>query len=151
MNVVFRFVVHQLRWLVHIPFFPHFFDSMLLTWAAVTRPSRLAAMTSLEKATKGEVRLAVHRFGGVEFRTDGGQQLGHVHGHGLLDVHVSRARARKLMAAGRVCPHHIFPNSGWVSFQLETPCDVPFALVLLKLAQERIDGRFPCARITGQY
>jgi len=143
MNAVFQFVVHQLRWLIHFPFLPHIFDSMLLTWAAASRPSRLAAMTSLEKATEGEVQLAVHRFGGVEFRTGCGRQLGHVHGHGLLDVRVSRAWSRRLMAAERVYPHHIFPNSGWISFQLETPRDVPFALALLRLAREQLETSLP--------
>lgn len=137
MNGIFHFVVRRLRWLIRIPFFPHLFDSLLLAWASVIRPSRLAAMAALEKALDGQVHLAVHRFGGVEFRDDLGRQLGHVHGHGLLDVCVSRNRAAKLVEAKRVAPHHIFPKSGWVSFQLETPQDVPFARALLELARQR--------------
>jgi hypothetical protein len=37
------------------------------------------------------------------------------------------------MIVDRVYPHHVFPNSGWVSFQLETPRDVPFAMALLEV------------------
>lgn len=131
MNALFHFVVHHLRWLIGVPFFPQIFDSLLLTWTCLTRRSRLAAMMSLEAALGRRVRLAMHRFGGTEFRDATGRELGHIHGHGLLDVRLGRARARELIAEGRVRPHHIFPNSGWVSFQLETPADVPFALILL--------------------
>jgi hypothetical protein len=137
MNAVFHFVVRRLRWLIGIPGFPHLFDSLLLAWTSLAKPSRLAAMTALEKALDGKVHLAIHRYGGVEFRNGEGKQLGHVHGHGLLDVRMNRDLAKQLIAEGRVHPHHIFPGSGWVSFQLETPDDVPFALSLLAAARPR--------------
>jgi hypothetical protein len=80
------------------------------------------------------VRLKVHRFGGIEFVQDGGRELGHLHGHGLLDVPVGNEAAPSLIAAGRVRPHHVFPRSKWVSFQIESGADVPFALELLTMA-----------------
>ncbi len=131
MNALFHFVVRRLRWLIRVPFFPQIFDGLLLTWTCLACRSRLTAMMRLEAALGRRVRLAVHRFGGTEFRDTEGRQLGHIHGHGLLDVRLDRVRARQLIMEGRVRPHHIFPDSGWVSFQLETPADVPFALMLL--------------------
>ncbi|MEO6181554.1 MAG: luciferase family protein [Verrucomicrobiota bacterium] len=80
------------------------------------------------------VRLKPHRFGGIEFE-EHGRELGHVHGHGLLDVFLKRESARTLIAAGRVRPHHVFPRSRWISFQLESTSDVPFALELLRMAR----------------
>ena len=78
------------------------------------------------------IRLGVHRFGGMEFiNVANGRELGHVHGHGLLDVRLDRQQAAALINAGRVRNHHFLPNSGWVSFQLESAADVPFAVKLL--------------------
>ena len=57
--------------------------------------------------------------------------LGHLHGHGLLDVLVGRQKGKILIAAGKVRSHHVFPKSSWISFQLESIADVPFALELL--------------------
>lgn len=131
MNALFLFAARRLRWLIRVPFFPQIFDSLLLCWTCLARRSRLAAMMTLEAALGRKVRLAAHRFGGTEFVDAHGRELGHIHGHGLLDVRLDRPRARRLIAEGRVRPHHIFPHSGWVSFQLEAPADVPFALTLL--------------------
>jgi hypothetical protein len=136
MKAVFLFTVHRLRWLIRAPFFPQFFDSLLLAWTCLAHRPRLAAITALESAVDGRATLAVHRFGGIEFLDAQGRELGHVHGHGLLDVRLQRPRARELIAQGLVQPHHIFPNSGWVSFPLETTADVPFALALLGLDRE---------------
>jgi len=76
------------------------------------------------------VRLKVHRFGGIEF-VHNGHELGHLHSHGLLDVPVGRHAADLLLAQGRARPHHVFPRSKWVSFQIESEADVAFAMELL--------------------
>jgi hypothetical protein len=158
MNAVFLFVARRLRWLIGVPLFPQLFDSLLLAWTFFTCRPRLAALEALQEALETRVALAVHRFGGLEFRDARDRELGHVHGHGLLDVHVGCAPARTLIGEGRVRPHHIFPKSGWVSFQMDTPADVPFALTLLGIAEARNGDpqrpsparlRFSRARIAG--
>ena len=130
---MFYFVVRYLRWLARVPGLPQFFDALLLASTCVFRRSRLAAMERLEAAALRlpGVRLKVHRFGGTEFVANEGGELGHLHGHGLLDVPVRREAADTLIARGRVRPHHVFPRSRWVSFQIESTVDVPFALELL--------------------
>lgn len=132
---MFYFVVRHLRWLARVPLMPQFFDAMLLAWTALAKRSRLAAMEMLEvQALKRFcAELKTHRFGGSEFFQNG-RALGHVHGNGLLDVHLRREEAAALIANGRVRRHHVLPNSGWVSFQMESPEDVPFALSLLEMA-----------------
>ena len=133
---MFYFVVRHLRWLARVPGLPHFFDAMLLAGSWIFRPSRLKAMEALENEVVGlpGIRLKVHRFGGIEFVEKAGRELGHLHGHGLLDVAVGSQTARRLIAGGRARPHHVFPTSRWVSFQIESSADVPFALELLKIA-----------------
>ena len=131
---MFSFVVRYLRWLARVPGLPHLFDALLLTSTCAFRRSRLVAMERLEVEALRlpGVRLKVHRFGGIEFVEKDGRELGHLHGHGLLDVPVGRQAAGLLIASGQVRPHHVFPRSRWVSFQIESDADVPFALALLK-------------------
>ena len=134
---MFYFVVRHLRWFAPVPGLPQFFDALLLasTWAF--RRARFVAMERLEAQVVllPDVRLKVHRFGGTEFVQKEGRELGHLHGHGLLDVSVGQRSANLLIASGQVRPHHIFPQSRWISFQIESESDVPFALELLRMAQ----------------
>lgn len=86
------------------------------------------------------VILKAHRFGGIEFAVGPGRELGHLHGHGLLDVLVGQPYSERLIASGQVSPHHVFPHSSWISFQLESSADVPFALNLLSAAHARVEA-----------
>lgn len=133
---MFNFVVRYLRWLARVPGLPQFFDAFLLTSTCLFHRHRLAAIQTLETEALRipGVRLKVHRFGGSEFVTSDGSELGHLHSHGLMDVPVGRAAVDLLLARGRVRPHHVFPRSKWVSFQIESDSDVPFALELLSIA-----------------
>jgi Family of unknown function (DUF5519) len=108
----------------------------LVAWTALTRRGRLRAMELLEAemVSRPGVGLAAHRFGGTEFVRER-KELGHVHGHGLVDVRLRKARAQALIAEGRVQRHHYLPNSGWVSFQMESTEDVGFAVELLEEAK----------------
>ncbi len=74
---------------------------------------------------------APHRFGGVEFLL-GRREIGHVHGDSLVDIPFPVAVRRELVAAGKAEPHHILPESGWISFYLRAPEDVARAIDLLR-------------------
>jgi hypothetical protein len=82
------------------------------------------------------VEQASHRFGGIEFRL-GRRELGHLHGDALVDLPFPRKVRDELVAQGRARPHHVLPDSGWVSFWIESPDDVERAIWLLRLAYER--------------
>lgn len=77
-----------------------------------------------------------HRFGGIEFRL-GKRELGHLHGDHLADLPLPVALRNELVAAGRVLPHHVLPDSGWVSFPIKSPADVEPAIALFRLAYDR--------------
>ena len=72
-----------------------------------------------------------HRFGGVEFRL-GRREIGHVHGDSLVDIPFPVAVRRELVAAGLAEPHHILPESGWISFYLRSSQDIDRAIDLLR-------------------
>ena len=76
-----------------------------------------------------------HRFGGIEYRL-GGREVGHMHGDHLLDVAFPRRVRDELVSAGLAQPHHLLPQSGWVSFYLREEEDVERAVSLLARSYE---------------
>jgi hypothetical protein len=80
-----------------------------------------------------------HRFGGVEFRL-GKRELGHLHGDRLADLPFPRRVRDELVAAGRARPHHVLPESGWVSRPIAGPEDVDEVVALFRLSYERAEA-----------
>jgi hypothetical protein len=76
------------------------------------------------------VTVGPHRFGGVEFRL-GRRELGHIHGDSLVDIPFPKKVRDEIVMAGEAEPHHIIPESGWVSVFLNADADVERALGLL--------------------
>jgi hypothetical protein len=76
-----------------------------------------------------------HRFGGTEYRL-GNREVGHMHGDHLLDVAFPKRVRDELVAAGLALPHHLLPQSGWVSFYLREEEDVERAVSLLARSYE---------------
>ena len=76
-----------------------------------------------------------HRFGGTEYRL-GRRELGHIHGDHLVDIPFPKRVRDEVVAAGRAEPHHILPESGWVSFYLRQADDIPQAIKLLRQSFE---------------
>ena len=63
------------------------------------------------------VTVQPHRFGGVEYAI-GKREIGHIHGDYLVDIPFPKKVHDEIVAAGRAQPHHILPETGWVSFYL---------------------------------
>jgi hypothetical protein len=76
-----------------------------------------------------------HRFGGIEDRV-GRREIGHLHGDALADLPFPTRVRQALVAAGRAEPHHVLPESGWVSFYLREPEDVAKAIQLFRESYE---------------
>src|SRR5579864_5702480 len=78
-----------------------------------------------------EVEIGPHRYGGLEFRL-GNRELGHIHGDALVDIPFPKSVRNEIVAAGEAEPHHILPNSGWISLFLRRAEDVATAIRLLE-------------------
>jgi hypothetical protein len=76
-----------------------------------------------------------HRFGGVEY-VIGRREIGHIHGDHLVDIPFPRKVRDEIVAAGRAQPHHILPETGWISFYLKQDEDVEKAIALLHESYE---------------
>ena len=77
-----------------------------------------------------------HRFGGTEFRY-GRRELGHLHGSRLADLPFPLLVRNELVAAGRAEPHHIHPESGWVSYFIKDASDIEPVIALFRLNYDR--------------
>lgn len=132
---MFKFVVKRLRWLARIPVLPQLFDAGLVTATMLFDRPRLRAMEMFESAicNKYAIHRRPHRFGGVAFFV-GTTEIGHLHGNGLLDLFVGRKFRIEQVRQGRALPHHVFPDSGWISFWLKSPADIARALELFEVA-----------------
>lgn len=121
-----------------VPGLPPLFDALLMGATALRRPERLRAMHQIETVILSwpGVTVKVHRFGGTEFNL-GRREIGHLHGHGLLDIPFTRPLRDEAVQAGLALPHHIFPHSAWVSVYLRSEEDVPNAVALLRRNYER--------------
>ena len=95
-----------------------------------------------------------HRFGGTEYRF-GRRELGHIHGDHMVDIPFPKKVRDDVVAAGRAQPHHLLPETGWVSFYIQEPGDVEQAIALLResfelaVAQRNKRSRQPGQIITG--
>ena len=81
------------------------------------------------------VTVQPHRFGGVEY-VIGKREIGHIHGDHLVDIPFPKKVRDEIIAVGRAQPHHILPETGWVSFYLREQDDIDKAITLLHESYE---------------
>ncbi len=86
------------------------------------------------------VTMEPHRFGGVEFLVNN-HEIGHLHGSRLADLPFPVRVRQELVASGKASPHHILPNTGWVSFFIRSADDVPTVVDLFRLNYNRLVGQ----------
>lgn len=99
-------------------------------------PRSPGARIEQEVGSWNGVTVSTHRFGGIEFRL-GRRELGHLHGDRLADLPFPVSLRRELVASGRAEPHHILPESGWVSVRIRGDADVATVIDLFRLNYER--------------
>jgi len=97
----------------------------------------IARTIELELLRWPGVTAGPHRFGGIEFRVNN-REIAHLHGDYQADIPFSARLRKQLLAEGRAEPHHLYPNSGWVSYYIHSIEDVPTLQELLHLNYERL-------------
>jgi hypothetical protein len=103
-------------------------------------------MTSVREVVEREVsswdgvEARSHRFGGVEFRVRG-HEIGHLHGSRMADLPFPVRMRKELVAEGKAEPHHLFPQTGWVSYYPRGPEDAPAVVKLFRLNYEHLVQR----------
>lgn len=117
---VFHFVVHHLGPLGRFPILVQSFDKALWILTAITAWPVLREIQKLsrELETWPGITVCRHRFGGRQFDLHG-VELGHVHSNGVVDIRLTRAEHDDVLARRLASPHHVVPNSSWVTVYLE--------------------------------
>lgn len=100
----------------------------------------IAAQIEREVLSWPNVTAHPHRFGGVEFQVNQ-HEIGHLHGDHLADLPFPVRVRRELVADGRASPHHILPDTGWVSYYIHSPADLAGAIALFRLNYDRLMRR----------
>ncbi len=99
--------------------------------------NHIAKMIEREVLSWSGVTAEPHRFGGIEFRVND-REIGHLHGDHLADLPFPVRDRRELVAERRAVPHHIYPNSGWVSYYIHGDKDVISVVELFLRNYERL-------------
>ncbi|MDQ3848604.1 MAG: DUF5519 family protein [Thermoproteota archaeon] len=81
------------------------------------------------------VTLQPHRFGGIEFRVSG-REMGHMHGGRFADLPFPMSIRNELVRHGKALPHHILPNSGWITFLVNEKSDLEPLINLFRMQYE---------------
>lgn len=68
-------------------------------------------------------------------------EIGHLHGYSLADLPFPKATRDSLIASGRAEPHHVLPETGWLSRRNRSESDVDDVIELFRLNYERISKR----------
>ena len=96
----------------------------------------IADRIAREIGTWPDVTVTAHGPRFIEFRV-GRRELGHLHGDRLADLPFPVRVREELVAAGTAAPHHILPQSGWVSRHIRSRDDVAAVIALFRLNYER--------------
>ena len=104
-------------------------DSAAGTDRGVSSREAVAAVRAAVGSWEG-VTTHDHRFGGIEFRV-GRRELGHLHST-IADLPFPRRVRDELIAAGRARPHHVLPQSGWVTVPMGTASEVSNVIELFR-------------------
>jgi hypothetical protein len=142
---MFKFVVNHLGFLKHIPLFATFFDAIILLWNSVFNPKLILAVEciELELATWSGVERLPHKFGGIQFNYSG-HEIGHIHSNGVLDILFSQKIKKELLAKKIASHHHVFFNSGWITFYVRSADDIENAISLLAMSYQNKITRSVC-------
>jgi hypothetical protein len=138
---MFKFIVKYLGFLKSAPLLAYLFDSQFKLWLLFTNIELLDCLDDIEAEVlswKG-TSVSLHKYGGIQFNCKG-KEIGHIHSNGILDIRFSRKIKQQLMKAGRISDHHVFTNSGWISFYVLKKADVAYANQLLKMAYLKINS-----------
>ena len=80
-----------------------------------------------------------HRFGGTDFRVNG-KEMGHIHGARFADLPFPMNVRNQLVAEGKALPHHVLPNSGWVTVLIKNEADITSLIGLFRKQYQRLSG-----------
>jgi luciferase-like monooxygenase len=86
------------------------------------------------------VTTGIGRFGETELYVEG-RSIGHVHGDDQADIPYPRRIRDELVAAGRAEPHHIHPESTWITRYIRSDDEADEVVDLFRINYDRVRER----------
>ena len=125
-------VEKRLSFLKAVPYLPQLFDKQLEIYTWIFRPMVFKKMMEFSRIVKNlaDVSTSFHKYGGLQFNVDN-KEIGHMHGDGLVDIHLNKKLAQIIILLGLAEDHHVLKNSGWISFPLRRNQDLN---IIVKIA-----------------
>src|SRR6476469_705422 len=77
-----------------------------------------------------------NRFGGIELNYKK-KELGHLHGDTLADLPFPKLKRDELVNQGLAQPHHVLPESGWISYHIKSEEDLPIVIEFFRMQYDR--------------
>lgn len=135
--MIFNWVVRRIGFLKHVPLLPMVFDGWMMMWNAISHPEIISVIDKIEMTaeTWSGIEFSTHKFGGLQLNYKG-REVGHIHSNGIIDIPFPKKIRDTLIKNGRAANHHIFTESGWISFYIQTEKDYDAAIALLQLSYE---------------
>ena len=93
-----------------------------------------------EVSSRPEVETRPRRFRGVEFRVRG-HEIGRLDGDRVADLPFPVRMREELVAEGKAQPHHLLPQTGWVSLYPRGLEDTSAAVKRFRLYYDRLMKR----------
>ena len=117
----------------------HHLRTLIMTskWGMMLADEQVFEQVKTELLSWPGVTSQPHRFGGTEFRING-REMGHIHGGRFADLPFPMSIRNELVKDGRALPHHVLPNSGWVTFLINEEADITSLINLFLMQYERL-------------
>ncbi|MGZ4035351.1 MAG: luciferase domain-containing protein [Bacteroidia bacterium] len=130
---MFNFIVKYFSALKNIPLLPHVLDGFVKLNTFLFKREILTYIDEIEKTVLSwdGTSLKMHRYGGIQFNIKN-KEIGHIHSNGLMDVLLKKEIKEQLIREKKVQYHHVFANSGWISFYIQSEEDKKYAIELLE-------------------
>jgi hypothetical protein len=138
---VFRFVITHFGRLRNQFLLTQVFDAALAALTVVTAPNVTAAIreTTKDVLRWPEVTRSRHRLGGRQFNYRG-IEMGHIHSNGVADIRLNAREHDDVLARGLAQPHHVAPQSTWVTYYIDARSDAQNVDGLFEIPFRRLNG-----------
>jgi hypothetical protein len=143
---VFRYVISHFESLRNQWLLTQLFDAALVGVTVVTAPKVTIAIARITRQLLDwpDVTRSRHRLGGRQFnRRD--IEMGHIHSNGVVDIRLSRSEHDEVIRRQLARPHHVAPQSSWVTYYLAGTNDTERVVELFRIPFQRLANGNPAS------
>lgn len=120
-----------------IPYLPILIDSQIKVYTLFFKPQVFKKMIEINEQIKclPKVKSKHHKYGGLEYQVNN-KEFCHIHSDGLIDVILNRKIANDFIEKDYCEEHHVMPDTGWVSHQINKKTDLTKILEVIYKAYD---------------